>query len=113
VTASREFARACLESVASHKDAIRKVIAAAETPAATVAVRHTLVARPKPVTVLGYDEGKKDGKRVAGEPREYTVTHVDVGEPTARAQRPFAYLIPAEFKSAIETLQRHGIEVEE
>src|SRR5262249_38853176 len=34
-------------------------------------------------------------------------------EPTTIVQRPFAYLFPASFTGAVETLQRHGITVEE
>src|SRR5262249_42548017 len=34
-------------------------------------------------------------------------------EPTVLVQRPWAYLVPASFTSAVETLQRHGIVVEE
>src|SRR5262249_19768216 len=52
-------------------------------------------------------------KRVAGNPRDYAVTHVGVAEASARVPRPLAYLIPPEYKSAVENLQRHGIAMEE
>ena len=56
----------------------------------------------------------KDGRRVpTREPKDYKVALQNEVEPTVVVQRPFAYLFPASFTGAIETLQRHGITVEE
>ena len=56
----------------------------------------------------------KDGRRVPTKvPKEYRVSLVTDVTPTLEVQRPFAYLIPASLTSAVETLQRHGIAVEQ
>ena len=56
----------------------------------------------------------KDGRRVpTREPKEYKVALQNEVEPTVVVQRPYAYLFPASFTGAVETLQRHGITVEE
>src|SRR5262249_35698373 len=78
-----------------------------------IALRSRPVALDRPSTVLGYVEERKDGKRVAGKPKDYEVEYLGRNEPTLTVTRPYAYLFPAQFAKAVETLQRHGITVEE
>src|SRR5262249_32569393 len=79
-----------------------------------VALRDRLAALPNPVSVLGYVEEKKDGRRRStGKPRAYEVTHLGQSEATLTAPRPYAYLGPASYTKAIELLQRHGIALDE
>ena len=113
VTASREFVRAWLEYVAAHKDEIRKLLAENKQGDA-LAVR-TDSAVLKKVTALGYEEETKNGRRVAltDKPHDYDLELVTRVEPTERVTKPFAYVLPASFAAAVETLQRHGIAVEE
>src|SRR5262249_47619354 len=117
VLATRDFVRSCLEFAAENKDAVRKVLTeAGGTPKAKapVAPRHKAGALPGPVTVLGFVEEVKDGKRVStGKPRDYPVEFLGRCEATLSVNRPYAYLFPAQFAKAAETLQRHGVEVEE
>src|SRR5207249_6113389 len=69
----------------------------------------------KKVTARGDEEETKNGRRVAitDKPRDYELELVTRVEPTERVTKPFAYLFPASFAAAVETLQRHGIAVEE
>jgi dipeptidyl aminopeptidase/acylaminoacyl peptidase len=113
VTASREFVRASITLLAENKDKVKQILAEAEKPADSVALRHKFVASEKPVIVLGYEEEIKDGKRLAGKPKDYTIPHIDIGEPALRVQRPWAYLVPAAQTKVIENLQRHGIALDE
>src|SRR5436305_313977 len=56
----------------------------------------------------------KDGHRVpTKEPKDYKVQLLTREEATEFVKRPAAYLFPATFTGAVETLQRHGIVVEE
>jgi dipeptidyl-peptidase 4 len=48
-----------------------------------------------------------------GTTKEYVVTYLGKCEPTLQVSRPFAYVVPASYKKAIETLERHGISLEE
>jgi dipeptidyl aminopeptidase/acylaminoacyl peptidase/murein tripeptide amidase MpaA len=112
VTASREFARACLEALAENTKKVRELLDGAKKPAETVAIQHELAARPKPVTVLGYEE-EANRKPLLDKPKEYTVTHIDQGEATLTVTRPYAYLIPAEFSDVMQNLLRHGVNVQE
>ncbi len=113
VIASRDFVRSCLEHVAEHKDAIRKLLA--ENPQGdSLAVRTDTVAQPNKFTALGFEEEMKDGRRVATDrPRDYELQVINRVEPAERVSRPFAYLFPPRSAKAVEVLQRHGIKVEE
>src|SRR5262249_30884026 len=113
VLASRAFVRACLDHAAENRVALGKLLAAAK-PRDTIPLRSRLAALPKPVSVLGYVEEQKDGKRVAtGKPRTYEATYLGLSEPTLTVPRPYAYLVPASYRKAVEVLQRHGLALEE
>jgi dipeptidyl aminopeptidase/acylaminoacyl peptidase len=111
VLASRDFTLSCYEYAAEHKEKIRKVLAEAKQVQSdlgkddTVALQHKLVARAKPVTVLGY---------AGDDPFDYPkVKLVDLCEAVVSVKRPYAYLFPAGLDKAVQLLQRHGIRVEE
>jgi dipeptidyl-peptidase 4 len=113
VLAGRSFAENILKYTAAHKDDVRKLLANADKPRDRIALREKEVSLGKR-TVLGVVEEVKDGKRLpTKEPKDCTVDLRTGVEATEFVQRPAAYLIPAAFTSAIETLQRHGIAVEE
>src|SRR5262249_27120682 len=100
------------EYAAEHKDEVRKLTAAGPLPE-KIALRTKAAALDRPRTVLGYVEERKDGKRVAGAPRDYEVEDFGRAEPTLEVKPPYAYLFPASDGKAVENLQRHGITVEE
>jgi dipeptidyl aminopeptidase/acylaminoacyl peptidase len=113
VLASKAYAGGILRYAATHTDDVRKLIAKADQPRERVALR-TKAASLGERTILGFVEEMKDGRRVAtSTPKDYKVALVAGVEATEIVQRPFAYLFPASFTGAIETLQRHGITVEE
>ncbi|MBW8884718.1 MAG: DPP IV N-terminal domain-containing protein, partial [Planctomycetia bacterium] len=59
-------------------------------------------------------EEDRDGRRVATtEPRDYEAQYYGATETTLSVERPYAYLLPASQKKAIENLQRHGLTVDE
>jgi hypothetical protein len=115
VLATREFVRACFEFAADNKERLRKLLDDADradrdaAPGTRVAVRHRLAPLAKQVTVLGLEGGKT---AATGKPRDYQVDYLGRTEATLTVGRPYAYLVPARFAQAVETLQRHGIEVE-
>jgi dipeptidyl aminopeptidase/acylaminoacyl peptidase len=124
IFASRDFTRACLEFMAENRDKVRQVLRAVEDttvrgsdgpkPDEKIALRHKLAPAPEQVTVLGYEEELKDGRRVATDKsKDYKVQFLDRTEATLSVGRPYAYLFPARFTQAVETMQRHGITVEE
>ncbi|MBX9582053.1 MAG: DPP IV N-terminal domain-containing protein [Gemmataceae bacterium] len=113
VKASYEFVKACLETVAANKDAVRKAVSEA-TDGGRLPVRTETIADADPVPVLGYEEERKDGRRVATDkPKEYRVHHVRAVTPTEFVTKPAAYLIPAKSSAVADTLRRHGVKVEE
>lgn len=113
IIGSREFVRAWLEYLAAHKDQIRKLLAENDQ-GGTIAVR-TASAPLRKTTALGYEE-EQDGNRrkpILDKPRDYELQLVTKVEPAEKADKAFAYLFPPNYKSAIEVMQRHGIQVEE
>ena len=67
------------------------------------------------MTVLGYEERRDDnGRRIKTDTtKDYKVQLVNEFEAAESVARPFAYLVPPAFREAVETLQRHGLDVEE
>ncbi|MBO0698155.1 MAG: DPP IV N-terminal domain-containing protein [Zavarzinella sp.] len=113
VLAGRSFAGNILKYVAGHAADVRKLLANADKPRDRIPLRAKDVSLGER-TVLGFVEEMKDGRRTATkEPKEYKVALLTGVEPTEVVKRPPAYLFPATFTGAIETLQRHGITVEE
>jgi dipeptidyl aminopeptidase/acylaminoacyl peptidase len=124
VLASRDFVRSCFEYVADNKDKIGKllaearanVVSAGRRPKArdTVPVRGKAAADPKKVTVRGFVEEVKEGRRIATDkPKDYEVTFLSRWVPELSVARPYAYLFSPAYTKVVENLQRHGIEVEE
>ncbi|MDY3558266.1 DPP IV N-terminal domain-containing protein [Gemmata sp. JC673] len=112
IDATRAFVTACLEVVAENRKGVAKLVAL-EKPA-RVAVRTKTEAFPEKLQVLGFEEIEKDGKRVAtAAHKAYHLDYAGRVEPTEFTDLPFAYLVPADCAAAVETLQRHGIQVEE
>ena len=122
VLASRDFVRCCLEYFRDHKETTLRVLAAARQTSSSaraeaggkLALREKLAPLGKPVTLLGFVEETRAGHRVAtDQPKEYHVEYLGRCEPTLSAPKPYAYLFPDSFTEAAQTLQRHGIDVEE
>ncbi len=120
VLGTLEFCRSILHYSAEHRKAIADLIKAADKrmveagPADEIPLRVEARAFPERVTVLGYEESREaDGRRVAGEPREYEVELINDFVPMLSVMRPAAYLYPARLMQVTEYLQRHGIEVQE
>ena len=112
VAASKAFVTACFEVVAEKRAAVAQLVAPGA--AKRVAIRTKTEAFSDKLKVLGFEEVLKDGKRIATDAhKEYALDYVGRVVPTELAELPFAYLISAKESVVIETLQRHGITVEE
>jgi dipeptidyl-peptidase-4 len=113
ILAGKAYSREILRYVAAHAADVRRLLANADKPRDRIPLR-TRTASLGERTVLGFVEEVKDGHRVpTKEPKDYRVSFMAGLEPTLEVQRPFAYLVPSSLTGVIETLQRHGIEVEE
>jgi dipeptidyl-peptidase 4 len=113
VLAGKAYCGGIFRYVAAHSAEVKKLLANAEKLRERVPLRTKTVPLGER-TALGFVEEMKGGKRVpTKETKEYKLTLLTGVEATEIVQRPFAYLLPASFKSAVETLQRQGIAVEE
>lgn len=113
VLGTKEFVRLCLEYVAEHKAEVRKLVDKRE-PGATLALKTRMEPLDKVFQLQGYVEEVKDGKRArTEETKDYPVRYYGRADADVAASRPFAYVFPPRFAKAVETLQRHGITVEE
>jgi dipeptidyl aminopeptidase/acylaminoacyl peptidase len=106
VLVSRAFARGCLDYTAEHKDEVRKLLKD-DKPSDKVAIRGKAVPLGEQWTVLGFDEKERE------KPKDYSLRFIAKVEPALTVTRPYAYLFPPTFATAVETLQRHGLTVEE
>ncbi|MCC6230748.1 MAG: DPP IV N-terminal domain-containing protein [Phycisphaerales bacterium] len=132
VLGTRDFVRTCLEFASTNKDHIRKLLADADRrtidlgrnppkdpkPEQQLAVRSKAAKAPETMKAAGFVEEVRDGKTVStGEKKDYDVEVWNRGEADMLVPRAYAYIIPQPLVSglarAVETLQRHGIEVEE
>jgi dipeptidyl aminopeptidase/acylaminoacyl peptidase len=115
VKVSHAFVTACLEIAASKKADILALVDPKQPSPATVAVRTQTVAFPEKSRILGFEEEVKDGKRITTtRPKDHSLDYVGCVKAVDVVQRPEGgYLIPADQTATIETLQRHGIKVEE
>lgn len=85
-----------------------------DTPA--IALRTRVAPFDAKVTIKGWVEEQRDGRaRPTDEPKDYEVEHWARFDAALTVARPWVYVIPADaaFTPAVETLQRHGIDVEE
>lgn len=114
VMASHAFVTAVFEHVAENQAEVKKCLQTANALPKRVPVRTETVAQDGGVVVYGFEEEQKDGRRVVTDrPMEYKLRFLARVSPTETVEAPYAYLIPVEFTKAVETLQRHGIKVEE
>lgn len=114
VRASHAFVKALFESAAAHKDDIVRVKTVFESRPEYIAVKTKTVAEPARLKVPGYEEELKDGRRVATDrPKDYSLEYVNRVTHDKLVSLPFAYLIPAKYAAAADTLRRHGIPVAE
>lgn len=112
VAASYAFVKACFEYAAEKKADVKKLLA--EKPPERVVLRTEMLAYPDKVTVLGFEEEVKDGKRVATDrPKDYHLPFVGSVFARRLVTRPQAYFVPPQYEAAIETMRRHGVKVEE
>jgi hypothetical protein len=122
VLATRAFVQSILEYSAAHKDQLRTLLTDARQATAKagrepnaadrVALRCKVVPVARPVTVLGFVEEEKNGRRVATtQPKDYRAQYVGACEPTLSVRRPYAYLFPPTLAKVAENLQRHGLSV--
>jgi dipeptidyl aminopeptidase/acylaminoacyl peptidase len=113
VLATRDFVQACLQCAAEQRDKIRQMLKdadAAGAKATPIALQHRLAPLSQRVSVLGLEGGKTTA---TGKVRALDLSYLGLTEATVKVDRPYAYLFPASFHTAVENLQRHGIQVEE
>jgi dipeptidyl-peptidase-4 len=116
VEAQEAFVGRVLREVAERTGEIRSLIAAADDraqrvrPEDAMAITSSAQAAPERATVLGYEEA--GGKPVLDKPREYEVELIIDSKAEKTVVRPAAYLIPAAYKAAVDTLRRHGVRVD-
>lgn len=112
IDATRAFVTACFEVAADKRKELVK-LAAPATPA-RVPLRTMTTAFPDKSTILGFEEVEKDGKRVLTDKHKaYLLDLVLQVTEKELVAPPFAYLIPPGHTAVVETLQRHGVQVEE
>lgn len=124
VLAQIAFVRETLEYAAANRKRIAELIKKADeattkagrelSPESTIVLRTKMVAAPEKATVLGYVEEERGGRRVrTNEEKGYEVELFNRFEAAHSVTRPLGYLLPADATAVIETLQRHGVKVEE
>ena len=121
VLGSQAFVRSICDYLAENKDKVRKLLTEARErtikagqTAAPIPVRFQAAALGRPQKILGFVEAKKDGKLSnTGQPKDYEALYMGATETTLALPRPFSYLYPAALTRVTETLQRHGIVVDE
>ena len=114
VRASYAFVKALFEAAVAQKDNIVRLHTVFESRPQHIAVKTKTVPEPARLRVPGFEEEVKDGRRVATDrPKDYSLEYVNRVTHDKLVWLPFAYLIPAEFAAAADTLRRHGVPVEE
>ena len=121
VLATRDFVLGCLETAASRKAEIVRLLAPTRRSGASaqkpemVPIRSRARAAKEPVTILGYEERRdENGRRIKSDvTKEYKVQLVNEYEAVQSVAKPFAYLIPPTFSEAVANLQRHGLDIQE
>jgi dipeptidyl aminopeptidase/acylaminoacyl peptidase len=115
VAVSKAFVKACFETAAARKADIRRLVVNPPAgPGTPVVTRTNTVADARKVTVPGFEEEDKDGKRVATDrPKDYQLDHLSRVEPAEKVDVPVGYLVPPQYTGAVETLRRHGVTVRE
>ncbi|VTR93744.1 peptidase s9 : Peptidase S9B dipeptidylpeptidase IV domain protein OS=Isosphaera pallida (strain ATCC 43644 / DSM 9630 / IS1B) GN=Isop_1654 PE=4 SV=1: Peptidase_M14: DPPIV_N: Peptidase_S9 [Gemmata massiliana] len=112
IDGTKAFVTACFTVAAEKRQELVKL--AQPIKSTRIALRTKTEMFPETTDILGFEEIEKDGKRVATDkPKTYPLHFVGRVTPTEFTEQPFSYLIPATETVVIETLQRHGIKVEE
>jgi dipeptidyl-peptidase 4 len=112
IAATRAFVTACFEVAADQWKELAKLVAPTEQK--RVALSTTTQPQPGGINILGFEEVEKDGKRVVtNKPKTYTLEFPARVVPQGLADLPEAYLVPPGAAAVVQTLQRHGIAVEE
>ncbi|MBA4064788.1 MAG: hypothetical protein C0501_13960 [Isosphaera sp.] len=110
VGATRAFVAACFEVAAEKRKELAEAVAAPVRRALTTFAD----AYPDKLTIKGFEEVVKDGKRVATDkPKDYALEFLGRVEVDEWPLRATAYLFPPTPAGVRETLQRHGVVVEE
>lgn len=123
IIGSREFFRAIFSYASEHKDEIKAMLEKAREQTIQagkdlkasdmVAVRQKSTPMAKKTTLEGYEDAVRGGRRQRGEKtKDYQLYYYGLEEPVVSVRRPGVYLIKPGFDKVIETLQRHGVEVE-
>ncbi len=126
VIAQYDYIRALLDFAAGSKDDIAKLVREADEATVNagkepkaddvVALRARVAPFDENVTVAGWVEEERDGRaHPTDQPKDFEVEHHGNYIADLTVPRPAAYIIPADptFRSVVENLQRHGVEVEE
>jgi dipeptidyl aminopeptidase/acylaminoacyl peptidase len=126
VLATRNFVRECVQTAASHRAEIIKLLDESRQAATKVhetseaqgadlvPIRSRSKAAQEPATILGFIERSEGGRRVStGEAKDYTVKLMNAFEAAESVARPYAYLVPSTCRDAVATLRRHGLDVQE
>ena len=122
VLATREFVRRCLQYAAEHEIEVLQLLTEARARTIAlgkrssrsdpVAIRHEPASFVAPISIEGFVEETRDGKRVATDrPKRYRVEHRGRFAAASVVSRPYAYLIPGKLTAVIENLRLHGIEL--
>jgi hypothetical protein len=114
VSASRAFVEGCLEHAAAHCETIAKLVAEADKPRDRIPLRIKTVSLGKRVVIKGYVEEERDGQRKpTNQAKDYEVDPILRCESTETVERPWAYLLPADQRKAVEVLRLHGVSIRE
>ncbi len=112
IAATKAFVIACFEVAAGHREELAKLTT--PTPPKHIPTRTATHSFAEHIRILGFEEELKNGKRVVTDrPKSYSLEFLARIEPKELVDLPEAYLLPANATTAIETLQRHGIAVQE
>jgi dipeptidyl aminopeptidase/acylaminoacyl peptidase len=111
VLATHAFVTACFEVAAEKRKSLTEAVAIGVK---RVPVKTITEAFPDKLTIKGFEEVVKDGKRVITDtPKDYSLAfHAKIGM-EATFKVPTMYLFPPTLTDVRENLQRHGIEVQE
>lgn len=106
ITVTHAFVQSAFDFAAANLAEIQKLIADASRPRPKVTLQSAMIPVESPVVVLGYENDSKT-------PREFKLSYFGRSVSTLDVDRPAAYLIASRYREAVQTLQRHGIVVEE
>jgi len=111
IQATKAFVTACFEVAAANRDTLARAVA---TPPKHVPLRTAAAATPGKLTIKGFEELIRDGQRVTTDtPKDYALEFLGAVTVADTVRLPWAYLVPPECTAVRETLQRHGVQVEE